>query len=124
MAATVATLAPLFARAAAPLLTSRVRRLLERRIDASAVGPGEERRDQPWWVLARARAAGGQGARVTASGYDSYGITAVICAVGAQWLLEGRAKRAGVVTSAQAFDPRDFLEALAPAGVAWRIDPA
>jgi short subunit dehydrogenase-like uncharacterized protein len=120
----VATLAPLVARVATPLLTARVRRLLERRIDASAFGPGEERRDQPWWVLARVRAAGGKGTRVTASGYDSYGITAVICAVGAQWLLEGRAKRAGVVTSAQAFDPREFLDALAPAGVAWRIDPA
>jgi hypothetical protein len=27
-----------------------------------------------------AQAAGGQGTRVTASGYDSYGIAAVICA--------------------------------------------
>ena len=72
-------------------------------------------------MLARVRAAGRE-TRVTASGYDSYGITGVICAVGAQWLLAGRAARAGVVTSAQAFDPRAFLDALAPAGVAWRID--
>lgn len=122
--APVAVLAPLVARVATPLLGARVIRLLERRIDASAVGPGAERRDQPWWVLARVRAAGGQGTRVTASGYDSYGITAVICAIGAQWLLAGRAKRTGVVTSAQAFDPRAFLDALAPAGVGWRIDPA
>jgi short subunit dehydrogenase-like uncharacterized protein len=119
----VATLAPLIARVAAPLLTSPVKRFLEARIDASSFGPGAERRDQPWWVLARVRAAGGKGASVTASGYDSYGITAVICAIGAQWLLEGRAKRTGVVTSAQAFDPRDFLDALAPAGVSWRTDP-
>ena len=119
----VATLAPLLARITAPMLTSRVQRFLEARIDASSFGPGAERRNQPWWVLARARAAGGQGSCVTASGYDSYGITAVICAVGAQWLLEGRAKRTGVMTSAQAFDPREFLDALAPAGVAWRLDP-
>jgi hypothetical protein len=61
--------------------------------------------------------------RATASGYDSYGITAVIAALGAQWLVEGRAKRAGVVTTAQAFDPRAFLDALAASGVAWRLDP-
>jgi hypothetical protein len=46
----------------------------------------------------------------------------VICAVGAQWLLGGKALRAGVVTSAQAFDARAFLDTLAPAGVGWRID--
>ena len=57
----VAVLAPIFARGAATLLTARLRRLLEARIDASAAGPGEERRDAPWWVLARVRAAGGKG---------------------------------------------------------------
>jgi len=117
----LATLAPWVVRGAGALLTPRLRRVLEARIDQGAVGPGEERRNQPWWVLARVRAAGRE-TRVTASGYDSYGITGVICAVGAQWLLAGRAARAGVVTSAQAFDPRAFLDALAPAGVAWRID--
>jgi hypothetical protein len=61
--------------------------------------------------------------RVTASGYDSYGTSAAIAAIGARWLLEGRAKRAGVVTTALAFDPRAFLDALAEAGVSWRIDP-
>jgi short subunit dehydrogenase-like uncharacterized protein len=120
----VAALAPLVARGAGLLLTARVKRFLEARIDAGAAGPGDERRDQPWWVLARVRAAGGKGTRVTASGYDAYGITAVICALGAEWLLAGNAQRAGVVTTAQAFDPRAFLDALAPAGVGWRMDPA
>jgi short subunit dehydrogenase-like uncharacterized protein len=119
----VATLAPWLARGASALMTARLKRALEARIDRGGVGPGEERRDQPWWVLARVRAAGRE-TRVTVSGYDSYGITAVICAVGAQWLLDGRALRGGVVTSAQAFDARAFLDALAPSGVAWRIDAA
>lgn len=119
----VATIAPWIARGAGAFMIDPLRRLLEARIEKSAVGPGEERRDQPWWVLARVRAAGRQ-TRVTASGYDSYGITAVICAVGAEWLLGGRAQRGGVVTSAQAFDPRAFLDALASSGVAWRIDAA
>jgi short subunit dehydrogenase-like uncharacterized protein len=119
----VATLAPILTRAVAPLLTRSLQRFLESRIDATSEGPGDERRDQPWWVLARARAAGGRANQVTVSGYDSYGITAVICALGAQWLLEGRAKRAGVLTTAQALDPRNFLDALSPSGVSWRLDP-
>jgi short subunit dehydrogenase-like uncharacterized protein len=110
-------------RVAAPLLRGRLRRWVERRIDAKLAGPGDERRDQPWWVLARARAPGGRGTCVTASGYDSYGITAVIAVLGARWLLEGRAKRCGVLTSAQALDPRAFLDALTDSGVSWRIDP-
>ena len=121
--APAAALLPGLARAASALLRGPLRSLVERRIDRAGFGPGDERRDQPWWVQARVRAAGGRGARVTASGYDSYGITAVITAIGAQWLLEGRAKRSGVMTTAAAFDPRAFLEALAESGVAWRIDP-
>lgn len=119
----VAALAPIVTRAIAPLLTARLQRLLESRIDASSVGPGAERRNQPWWVLARVRAAGRRGNQVTVSGYDSYGITGVICALGAQWLLEGRAKQAGVLTTAQALDPRSFLDALSPSGVSRRLDP-
>ena len=121
--AAAAALLPALARAAGALVRGPLRGLIERRIDRAAFGPGDERRDQPWWVQARVRAAGGRGVRVTASGYDSYGITAVIAVLGAQWLLEGRAKRAGVVTTAAAFDPRALLDALAASGVAWRIDP-
>jgi short subunit dehydrogenase-like uncharacterized protein len=117
----VAALGPWIARGAAALLGPRVQRLLDARIDAGAFGPGEERRDQPWWVLARVRAAGRE-TRVTVSGYDGYGVTGVLCAIGAEWLLAGRSQRAGVVTSAQAFDPRELLDALAPAGVGWRVD--
>jgi short subunit dehydrogenase-like uncharacterized protein len=122
--AVAAALAPVLARGAGALLTQRAKNFLEARIDAGSAGPGDERRDSPWWVLSRVRASGGRGTRVTASGYDAYGITAVIVAIGAQWLLAGRATRAGVVTTAQAFDPRSFLDALGPSGVSWRIDPA
>jgi len=118
-----AALLPGIARAAGALLRGPLRALALRRIDASAAGPGDERRDQAWWVQARVRAPGGRGARVTASGYDSYGTTAVIAVRGAQWLLDGRAKRAGVMTTAAAFDPRAFLDELRDAGVAWRSDP-
>ena len=43
---------------AGALLTQRGKRFLEARIDAGPVGPGDERRDSPWWVLARVRALG------------------------------------------------------------------
>jgi len=119
--APIAAVAPWVARGAGALLGPRLLRRLDARIDAGAFGPGDERRDQPWWVLARVRAVGRQ-TRVTATGYDGYGVTGVLCALGAEWLLAGRAQRAGVVTSAQAFDPRELLDALAPAGVGWRID--
>jgi len=92
-------------------------------VDALGFGPGEDRRSQPWWVLARVRAPGGRGARATASGYDAYGTTAAVAAIGAEWLLAGRATRTGVMTPAQAFDPRALLDALAPAGLSWRLDP-
>jgi short subunit dehydrogenase-like uncharacterized protein len=114
---------PALARGAAALLRGPLRRLVERRIDASARGPGDERRSQAWWVQARVRAPGGRGVRVTASGCDSYGVTAVIALRGAQWLLGGRAKRCGVMTTAAAFDPRAFLDELRDAGVSWRSDP-
>lgn len=108
---------------ALPLLGGRVGAWLERRIDAGSFGPGAERERQPWWVQARVRTASGQGRRVTVSGRDAYGVTAVLAVNGARDLLEGRALRAGVVTSAQAFEPRALLAALAPQGVAWREDP-
>jgi short subunit dehydrogenase-like uncharacterized protein len=120
----VALALPLATRLATPILRAPLLRWVERRIDAGAFGPGDERRAQAWWVQARVRAPGSRGTRVTVSGYDAYGVTGVIAALGARWLCDGRAERAGVVTSALAFAPRAFLDALAPAGVAWRIDPS
>lgn len=111
-------------RLARVLLSGGVPAWLERWIDRRPAGPGEERASQPWWVLARASAPGGGGSRVTVSGYDPYGITAVIQALGARRLLAGRAERCGVVTTGQTFEPRALLDELADRGVAWRIDPA
>lgn len=120
----LAVLLPAVAAAGSALLGSRLHRLVEQRIDAAGFGPGGERREQPWWVLARVRAPGGRGVRATASGYDVYGTSAALAAIGAEWLLAGRAARTGVATTAQAFDPRALLASLAPAGVSWRLDPA
>jgi short subunit dehydrogenase-like uncharacterized protein len=119
----LASLLPGAAFAGSFVLRGPLRRVVEGRLDALGFGPGEERRGQPWWVLARVRAPGGRGVRATASGYDAYGTTAAITALGAEWLLAGRATRTGVTTTAQTLDPRAFLDALSPAGVSWRLDP-
>ncbi len=118
-----AWLLPAALRLLSPLARRGVPGWLERRIDGGAFGPGEERREHPWWVQARVRAPGGRGTRVTVSGYDAYGTTAAIAALGAADLIGGRAERTGVVTTALAFEPRALLGALAETGVSWRIDP-
>lgn len=113
---------PRLVRLALPLLDTGLGAWLDRRIDAGSFGPGSERARQPWWVQARVRTASGQGRRVTVTGRDAYGITAVLAVNGARSLLAGRALRAGVVTSAQAFEPKALLAELEPQGVAWRED--
>lgn len=115
---------PVLLRVTLPLLETGLGGWLERRIDAGGMGPGSERERQPWWVQARVRGASGAGRRVTVSGRDAYGITAVLCVNGAKALLAGRARRAGVVTSALAFEPKDVLGGLADRGVTWREDAA
>jgi short subunit dehydrogenase-like uncharacterized protein len=114
---------PALTRIAIPLLDTPVGAWLERRIDAGSFGPGPERERQPWWIQARVRTSSGAGRRVSVSGRDIYGVTAVIAVSGACALLEGRALRAGVVSSAQAFDPRSVLAELEPHGATWREDP-
>jgi hypothetical protein len=57
------------------------------------------------------------------TGHDAYGITAVLAVNGARALVAGRAQRSGVMTTAQAFDPREMLAELAAHGVRWRQDP-
>lgn len=55
------------------------------------------------------------------SGHDPYGITASIAVEGARFLLKGPPRRYGVISTAMAFDPAAFLDALKPDGVTWRL---
>ncbi len=71
-------------------------------------------------VAARARKDGQEKVCVV-SGFDPYGITASIAVEGARFLLGGREKRYGVISTAMAFDPAEFLEALKPERVSWTI---
>jgi hypothetical protein len=52
--------------------------------------------------------------RMAARGRDIYAITAPIVVEAAERILQGQARKKGVVAAGEAFDARDFLEALNP----------
>jgi short subunit dehydrogenase-like uncharacterized protein len=62
----------------------------------------------------------GRSARGVVSGPDTYGTTAVVAVEAARRLAPDGAKP-GVLAPAQAFDPTDFLNHLAPHGIRWTI---
>ncbi|WP_052848692.1 saccharopine dehydrogenase family protein [Streptomyces avicenniae] len=85
--------------------------------------PEDVRRAGRWLMLAEATAPDGRRARGWAGGPDGYGLTAVI-AVEAAHRLVTEPPGPGVLSPAQAFAPRPFLDALAPHGVTWRVEAA
>ena len=93
------------ARFGAPLirLTGRIGR-----------GPSAERRARTQFaVVAQSHGPKG-GRRVTLTGRDPYGLTALLIAYGAAALRDGEARSVGTLAPAEAFEPRAFLERLAP----------
>jgi short subunit dehydrogenase-like uncharacterized protein len=90
-------------------------------IESVPEGPAEEsRRDQEFTIVVDATGRDGRSARGMVSGPDTYGTTAVIAVEAARRLAADGAKP-GVLAPAQAFDPADFLDFLAPYGVGWSI---
>ncbi|MGW4328618.1 saccharopine dehydrogenase NADP-binding domain-containing protein [Nocardia sp. NPDC004573] len=65
--------------------------------------------------------ADGRHARGVLSGVDSYRDSALM-AVETAVRLAGNAAAPGALAPAEAFDPADFLDALAPFGITWRIE--
>ncbi len=77
-------------------------------------GPSEQRRKRARFAIV-AEARGSQGRRrVTLTGEDVYGVTALLLARGAEALRAGEARGAGALAPAEAFDARTFLEKLSP----------
>ena len=77
-------------------------------------GPPEERRRQARFAVV-AEARGPSGARrVTLTGRDVYGLTALLIMRGAEALRKGEARGAGALAPAEAFDVYSFVERLAP----------
>lgn len=60
--------------------------------------------------------------RATVSGRDIYAVTAPLLVEALQRILDGRVSGCGALAAGQAFDARDFLAALAPAGIALAFE--
>jgi short subunit dehydrogenase-like uncharacterized protein len=84
---------------------------------ASRVGPSgpseESRRKSRFTVVAEATGPGGNG-RAVIEGSDPYGLTALLIVRGAEALLAGEARGAGVLAPAEAFDARTLAGRLQP----------
>jgi hypothetical protein len=65
-------------------------------------------------------ASDGRQRRAVAQGRDIYAVSAPLVVEVAQRLLAGTPPRAGALSLGAAFDPVDFLDALAPAHLTWR----
>ena len=77
-------------------------------------GPSEARRRRATFaVVAEARGARG-GRRVTLTGSDVYGLTAMLLVRGVQALHDGEARTAGVAAPAEALEARALVERCAP----------
>jgi short subunit dehydrogenase-like uncharacterized protein len=77
-------------------------------------GPSEAaRRKNRFTVVAEATGPGGSG-RAVLAGRDVYGLTALLLVRGAQALLAGEARGAGVLAPAEAFDARTLASRLEP----------
>ncbi|MFC1416629.1 saccharopine dehydrogenase family protein [Streptacidiphilus cavernicola] len=63
---------------------------------------------------------GAEERRAHARGQDIYAVTAPLVVEAAERVLDGRCKAVGVVAPGEAFDPEDFLTALAPQQLTWQ----
>jgi len=106
------------------LLRTRARGPIERAIARLPEGPSvEDRRKARFTIACEARAAG-RLRRGIIEGVDVYGLTAVTMVEGALRLTEPGYAKSGALAPAQAFDPADFLAAIAPAGISYEIGDA
>jgi short subunit dehydrogenase-like uncharacterized protein len=97
--------------------TARIARLaapLVRLSGRFGTGPSAERRARAKFAVV-AEAYGPSGSRrVTLTGHDVYGLTALLVARGVEALRNGEARGVGALAPAEAFDARALLEKLGP----------
>jgi Saccharopine dehydrogenase NADP binding domain len=82
----------------------------------------ETGRSSQIFVMEAIARSGNAGRRTVAHGRDIYAITAPIVVEAAQRVMNGLARTSGVVTAGEAFNPLNFLCALAPAHVSFEIE--
>jgi short subunit dehydrogenase-like uncharacterized protein len=123
--AAAAPLVPLLVPAFTLALRSPLGGLLHAAVDRLPEGPPEEqRRAARFTVVAVAQGEDGRARSGVVRGSDVYGLTAVTVVESAVRMLAPEFAAAGVLAPASAFAPAAFLDALAPAGISWELDPA
>ncbi|MFI1463878.1 hypothetical protein [Nocardia carnea] len=78
--------------------------------------------DMRYDLVVDAIGADGVTVRAVLSGVDSYRDSALMAVAAATALVENETVQSGVLAAAEAFAPREFLDALAPHGITWRIE--
>jgi len=89
-------------------------------------GPSDEARTRARYVVVAEARAGNDATRCVVEGHDMYGVTAATCAeaalrLTAPGLTAAGEPRTGALAPAEAFEPDDFLNALA-GYLTWRIE--
>lgn len=118
----VAAAAPLLMPPMQVAMRTPLRRALGALVKRLPEGPAaEQRRGARWTIVCEAR-AGERRRRVTVTGPDPYGLTAFTTAEGALLTAAPGYERGGALAPSQAFDPVEFLDALAEFGVQRRVE--
>jgi short subunit dehydrogenase-like uncharacterized protein len=109
-----------------PRLTALVQPVGRALVGTGTGGPSDESRNRARYVVVAQARTGNDRTRCVVEGHDMYGVTAAACAeaalrLTAPGLTVGGEPRAGVLAPAEAFDPADFLDALA-GYLTWRIE--
>jgi short subunit dehydrogenase-like uncharacterized protein len=100
-------------------LRTPLRRVLETLIPRLPEGPSTESRRKSRFVIECEARSGAGGVRGSVSGSDPYGLTARTTVEGALRCASPGYDRRGALAPSQAFDPADFLDSLASAGVEY-----
>jgi short subunit dehydrogenase-like uncharacterized protein len=107
--------------AAGYLMATPARRATAKLIERLPEGPDVDARRAVRYTIA-CEARGGAGARGgILRGRDVYGITAVTTVEGALRMAAPGFNRSGALAPAEAYDPADFLGALAQHGVSYEV---
>jgi short subunit dehydrogenase-like uncharacterized protein len=104
-------------------LRTPLRRVLGALVSRLPEGPDSEARRAARFMISCEARAGARRRGGTVTGPDPYGLTAFTTVHGALLAAAPGYHRAGALAPSQAFDPRDFLEALAEFGVDYAVDP-
>ena len=105
-------------------LRTPVRRGLEALIPRMPEGPSTESRRKSRFVIVCEVRRGSRRTRGTVSGSDPYGLTARTTVEGALRCAADGYEASGALAPSQAFDPADFLDSLASAGVEYEAPSA